>query len=91
MNCYDGFRVDCFPENSSQVYGIGPKLGCLCSFMAAMPFSHSALSSHRSKTFIGADKCKNSTLKSSSKSENVGRDETALSASQPEKQLVECS
>ena len=21
MNCYDGFRVDCFPENSSQVYG----------------------------------------------------------------------
>ena len=27
MNCYDGFRVDCFPENSSQVYGTAYKLG----------------------------------------------------------------
>lgn len=26
MNCYDGFRVDCFPENSSQVYGTAPRL-----------------------------------------------------------------
>ena len=26
MNCYDGFRVDCFPENSSQAYGTAYQL-----------------------------------------------------------------